>query len=61
MIFLDDYEIQYKTEGMRIVDVILKNVPPDLLRRTGVTDLLFTVSHSLHAQSPSRSFKLIDD
>ena len=44
MTFLDDYEIRYKVEGMRIVDAMLKKVPPDLLRKTGVTDLLFTVS-----------------
>lgn len=44
MTLLDDYEIRYKVEGMKIVDAMIKNVPSDLLRRTGVTELLFTVS-----------------
>lgn len=44
MTLLDDYEIRYKIEGMKIVNAMIKNVPPDLLRRTGVTELLFTVS-----------------
>ncbi|EIM85518.1 uncharacterized protein STEHIDRAFT_80936 [Stereum hirsutum FP-91666 SS1] len=42
MTLLDDYEIRYKIEGMKIVDAMIKNVPSDLLRRTGVTELLFT-------------------
>lgn len=57
MTLLDDYEIRYKIEGMKIVDAMLRNVPPDLLRRTGVTELLFTVSSI--APPPPSCFSLL--
>jgi hypothetical protein len=42
MTLLDDYEMQYKIEGVRIVRALII-APSDLLRRTGVADLLFDV------------------
>ena len=43
MTMLDDYEVRYKTRGVRNVSDMLDNVPPELLRRTGMNDLIFTV------------------
>jgi hypothetical protein len=43
MTLLDDYEAPYKLRGIRIVSEMLEQVPMDLLRRTGVDGLLFTV------------------
>lgn len=43
MTLLDDYEIAYKLRGVAIVSRMLKTVPPDLLRRTGVDELIFSV------------------
>ncbi|ETW84442.1 hypothetical protein HETIRDRAFT_408514, partial [Heterobasidion irregulare TC 32-1] len=45
MILLDDYEVKYKIEGIHIVEALLGNAPPDLLKRTGISDLLFSVLH----------------
>jgi len=42
MILLDDYEASYKLHGIQIVSNMLRNVPADLLRRTGVDGLLFS-------------------
>ncbi|KAH9950053.1 hypothetical protein B0H21DRAFT_724540 [Amylocystis lapponica] len=42
MTLLDDYEAQYKLQGIQIVSEMLQNVPADLLRRTGVDTLLFS-------------------
>ncbi|CAL1702039.1 unnamed protein product [Somion occarium] len=42
MILLDDYQIQYKLQGLSIVSQLLKNVPSDLLKRTGIDALLLT-------------------
>ena len=43
MTLLDDYEAAYKLRGIRIVAEMLDRVPKDLLMRTGVDALLFTV------------------
>jgi uncharacterized protein YfaT (DUF1175 family) len=54
MTLLDDYEAKYKLWGVRIVLEMLKHVPNDLLRRTGVDGLLRSVSPSsisLHTSS----------
>ncbi|KAF9653060.1 hypothetical protein BDM02DRAFT_3108178 [Thelephora ganbajun] len=42
MILLDDYEVAYKLRGISIISRVLKTVPPDLLRRTGVDELIFS-------------------
>ena len=46
MTLLDDYEAKYKLWGVRIVLEMLRHVPKDLLRRTGVDGLLRSVSIS---------------
>lgn len=43
MTLLDDYEAPYKLRGITIISRMLKTVHPDLLRRTGVDDLIFSV------------------
>lgn len=43
MTLLDDYEAACKLRGIAIISGMLKNVPPDLLRRTGVDELIFSV------------------
>ena len=43
MTYLDDYEAPYKLLGVRIVSEMLKTVPKDLLRRTGIDGLLLPV------------------
>jgi hypothetical protein len=43
MTLLDDYEVAYKLKGVTIISRMLKTVPPDLLRRTGVDELIFSV------------------
>ena len=43
MTLLDDYEASYKLRGIAIISQMLKAVPPDLLRRTGVDELIFSV------------------
>lgn len=45
MTFLDDFEAFYKLQGVRLVSDLLFRVPPELLKRTGVDGLLFTVRH----------------
>lgn len=47
MTLLDDYEVAYKLRGITIISQMLKTVPPDLLRRTGVYDLIFSVRLTL--------------
>jgi len=42
MTLLDDYEVAYKLRGIAITSRMLKTVPPDLLRRTGVDELIFS-------------------
>ena len=44
MVLLDDYEVKYKIEGIHVVEALLENAPPDLLKRTGISELLFSVS-----------------
>ena len=49
MTLLDDYEVKFKLQGVKLVSEMLKNVPAELLRRTGIDGLLFAVSsHSYH-------------
>lgn len=43
MSFLDDYQAPYKRLGVRLVSDMLTRVPSDLLLRTGVDVLMFTV------------------
>lgn len=43
MSFLDDYQVPYKLLGVRLVSDMLTRVPSDLLLRTGVDALIFTV------------------
>ncbi|KDR80514.1 hypothetical protein GALMADRAFT_240803 [Galerina marginata CBS 339.88] len=40
MTFLDDYEPKYKLRGVTLVQEMLRHVPGDLLKRTGVDGLL---------------------
>lgn len=54
MTVLDDYEVHYKLLGVQIVSEMLQKAPAEILRRTGVDDLLFTVSSlSPHVGPPS--------
>ena len=43
MTLLDDYEVSYKLLGVQAVAKMLENVPAEILRRSGVDELLFTV------------------
>lgn len=43
MTLQDDYEVFYKLQGISITQEMIKRVPKELLRRTGVDELLFTV------------------
>ena len=43
MTFLDDYQVSFKIRGTYLVSNLLTRVPPELLLRTGVDGLLFTV------------------
>lgn len=43
MTLLDDYEVRYKLPGVRIISEMLDRVPPELLRRTGMDGLIFSV------------------
>ena len=43
MTLLDDYEVPYKLRGVSLIAQMLETVPPDLLRRTGVDELIFSV------------------
>ena len=43
MTLLDDYEAGYKLRGIVIIGEMLERVPGELLKRTGVDGLLFTV------------------
>lgn len=44
MTLLDDYQAQHKLEGVRIVSFMLHGIPKEILRRTGVDELIFTVA-----------------
>ncbi|VDC03965.1 unnamed protein product [Peniophora sp. CBMAI 1063] len=41
MTLLDDYEIAWKIDGVRVARALVHNAPPELLKRTGVSDLLY--------------------
>lgn len=43
MTLLDDYDSTYKIYGIQIAAEMLKTVPMELLRRTGVGELMFSV------------------
>jgi hypothetical protein len=43
MTLLDDYDGGYKLQGIQIVAEMLNHVPRELLRRTGVDELIFSV------------------
>lgn len=45
MTYLDDFEAPYKLRGVQLASDLLSRVPPELLKRTGVDGLLFTVRH----------------
>ncbi|KAF9448472.1 hypothetical protein P691DRAFT_792581 [Macrolepiota fuliginosa MF-IS2] len=58
MTLLDDYQAQYKLEGVRIVSLMLRNIPKDILRRTSVDELIFTslktaLSHLSDPETPT--------
>lgn len=61
MTLLDDYEVRYKLRGVQLVVEMLESVPLDLLRRTGVSGLLFTVRPLpfLPSFSPNPSLALV--
>lgn len=54
MTLLDDYEVVYKLRGVAIISRMLKTVPPDLLRRTGVDELIFSVCLSFGVFIPTK-------
>ena len=43
MTLLDDYESYYKLKGLIMVSELLKHVPPETLKRTGIDGLLISV------------------
>lgn len=43
MTLLDDYQAKHKLEGVRVVSFMLHTIPKEILRRTGVDELIFTV------------------
>ena len=47
MTFLDDYQSPYKLRGVMLVSDLLENVSVTMLRRTGIDQLLMTVSSLL--------------
>lgn len=59
MTLLDDYEASYKLRGIKLVSEMLARAPNDLLRRTGVDQLLFTVRRIQQHFSPSHSNQLL--
>ena len=52
MILLDDYDVKYKIHGVFMTQSLLEGAAPELLRRTGVDGLIYSVrlgfpNHSL--------------
>lgn len=43
MTLLDDYELRFKLQGVLAVQAMLKHVPVDVLKRTGMHALLRSV------------------
>lgn len=43
MTLLDDYEVDYKIHGVLLTEILLTHAHPELLKRTGVGDLIFSV------------------
>ncbi|KAJ4472023.1 hypothetical protein J3R30DRAFT_3659960 [Lentinula aciculospora] len=50
MTFLDDYQVPYKLEGVRMVEELLQHVPREILKRTGVDGLILTSLNTCLAQ-----------
>ena len=44
MTLLDDFEVGWKISGVKVARALVQNAPPELLKRTGVSDLLYEVS-----------------
>ncbi|KAJ3571675.1 hypothetical protein NP233_g3604 [Leucocoprinus birnbaumii] len=42
MTLLDDFQAKHKLEGVRVVSFMLPTIPKQILRRTGVDELIFT-------------------
>jgi Protein of unknown function (DUF2454). len=59
MTLLDDYQAIYKLRGVEIVSEMLKKIPGELLKRTGVDGLLLSVGFSYHSL-PRRCVYLIN-
>jgi hypothetical protein len=59
MTLLDDYEAVYRLRGIEVVSEMLKQVPKQLLSRTGVDGLLLSVSVSYVALPKSTPEKII--
>jgi hypothetical protein len=43
MTLLDDYQAKHKLEGVRVISFMLHTIPKNILQRTGVDELIFTV------------------
>jgi hypothetical protein len=43
MTLLDDYEARYKLQGVEIVSEMLRRVPKEIVKRSGVDGLIRTV------------------
>lgn len=58
MTMLDDYQAAYKLRGIHLVSQLLVHTPPDLLRRTGVNDLIMqslktSLTFMQHPETPA--------
>ncbi|EKM75759.1 hypothetical protein AGABI1DRAFT_131988 [Agaricus bisporus var. burnettii JB137-S8] len=58
MTLLDDFRAQHKLEGVQIVSLMLHTIPKEILRRTGVDQLIFTsfktcLSHLSDPETPT--------
>ncbi len=47
MTLLDDYEAKHKLQGVYVVQEMLRNVPKDVLKRTGIAGLVQQVRSTL--------------
>ncbi|KAI0260491.1 hypothetical protein BC834DRAFT_900075 [Gloeopeniophorella convolvens] len=62
MTLLDDFEAKYKLTGIRVINAMLERVPPSLLSRTGIAELILsslsnalTFLHSPHTPAILRA------
>ncbi|KAF5363567.1 hypothetical protein D9756_000959 [Leucocoprinus leucothites] len=58
MTLLDDFQSRHKLEGVRVVSFMLYTIPKQMLRRTGVDELIFTslkagLSHLTDPETPT--------